>query len=150
MLNVWKKFLTLEAAFPTLFYKKGPTPELSAQFGCGIPEVAGNQTERFGGRQVEKRAWPILLSLRITNPSLKKLLTPERTRYKARWRNGIGCRCFSAGFQLWLGFREVPHPWPIFFISACRSLLNIAALHSHWGCCSVPMAPSQKCNRRHC
>lgn len=42
MLNVWEKFLTLEAAFPTLFNTKGLFPELSAQFDCGIPEVAGS------------------------------------------------------------------------------------------------------------
>lgn len=59
---------------------------------------------------MEKRAWPILLSLIITNPPLKKLLTSERTRYKAQWRNGIGRGCFSGGFQLWLGFGEVSHP----------------------------------------
>lgn len=50
MLNVWKKFLTLEAAFPTLFNKKGLFPELSAQFECGIPEVAGNQRDLREGR----------------------------------------------------------------------------------------------------
>jgi len=110
MLSGWKKFLTLEAAFPTLFNKKGPFPELSAPLECGIPETAGNQTERFGGRQAEKRARPILLSLIITNPSLGKLLTSERTRYKARWRSGIGCECFSGVFQLWLAVGEVPHP----------------------------------------
>lgn len=45
MLNVWKKFLTLEAAFATLLNKKGAIPQLSAQGECGIPEAAGNQTE---------------------------------------------------------------------------------------------------------
>lgn len=78
MLNVWKKFLTLEAAFPTLLNKKGAIPELSAQVECGIPEAAGNQTQRFGGRQGEKRTWLLSLSLIIMNPSLKKILTAEK------------------------------------------------------------------------
>lgn len=71
MLNVWKKFLTLEAAFPTWFNKKGAIPELSAQVECGsLKQQVAKQ--RFGGRQVEKRAWLISLSLIIMNPSLKK------------------------------------------------------------------------------
>lgn len=54
MLNVWKKFLTLEAAFPTSFNKKGAIPELSAQGERGIPEAAGNQTEIWGEAGGEK------------------------------------------------------------------------------------------------
>lgn len=54
MLNVWKKFLTLEAAFATLLNKKGAIPQLSAQGECGIPEAAGNQTEIWGEAGGEK------------------------------------------------------------------------------------------------
>lgn len=109
MLNVWKKFLTLEAAFLTFFNKKGPTPELSAQVVCGIPGVAGNQTERFGGRQVEKRVWPILLSLITMNPSLKNFSPQKGPCIKLGGPMALAAGAFLVVFQLWLGYREVPH-----------------------------------------
>lgn len=109
MLNVWKKFLTLEAAFPTLFNKKGAIPELSARVECGIPEAAGNQTERFGGRQVKKRAWLISLSLIIMNPSLKKCSSQTGPDIKLGGEIELDVGAVR-GFQWWLGFGEVPHP----------------------------------------
>lgn len=113
MLNVWKKFLTLEAAFPTSFNKKGAIPELSAQGECGIPEAAGNQTEIWGEAGGEKGMADFIITNNnepFSQKKKKKNLIAEKTCYKAGWRNGFGCGSFSGGFRCWLGFREVPHP----------------------------------------
>lgn len=98
MLNVWKKFLTLEAAFLTLFNKKGLPPELSAQVVCGIPGVAGNQTEILGKAGGEKGMANFII-IDDNESFSQKFLTTERTLCKAQWRNGIGCGCFSGVFS---------------------------------------------------
>lgn len=145
MLNVWKKFLTLEAAFPTLFNKKGAIPELSARVECGIPEAAGNQTERFGGRQVKKRAWLISLSLIIMNPSLKKCSSQTGPDIKLGGEIELDVGAFlwvSAVAWLWRGATSLTH-----FLGWMQE--SSEHLSPTWPLrlCSVPL---WKCSRRHC